>query len=126
MSNLGWYQRIHGQQQHTNFSMHAAKMLVIRGAKIKDGSIFKSLNPPCEPDIYFEYEEGGRKYQYVLEVETNATKESVLRKQRQYEEQVRGITLYVLDLQKGFAKYGKEVFDSIRVMEQWLDEELPI
>ena len=126
MSNLGWYQRIHGQQQHTNITMHAAKMIVIRGGRIKDPSVFKKCNPPCEPDLYFDYDDHGKKFQGVLEVETNATKESIARKQRQYEEQVRGVILHVLDCKKGFDRHGGEVFDSIRVMERWLDEELPI
>ena len=126
MSPLGWYHRIHGQRDHENITLHAEKLIVHKGGRIKDGSVFKSLNPPCEPDIYFDYDDHGKKYQGVAEVETNATKETVARKQRQYEEQVRGIILYILDTKKGFEKYGPSVFDSIHVMETWLEEELPL
>ena len=126
MSVLGWYHSIHGQRQHNNITLHAENHIVLHGGVVKDGSVFKKLNPPCEPDIYFHYYDHGKKYECVLEVETNATKESVARKQRQYEEQVRGIILYVLDCKKGFDRHGGAIFDSIRAMEAWLDEELPL
>jgi len=64
---------------------------------------------PCEPDVIFEFEDIMRKgnkrqkikYKYVVEIETNATKQSIRKKTAQYIDSTAGITdLIILDLKE--------------------------
>lgn len=125
MSELGWYHRIHGQKQHDIFRFFIEKYVVLNmGGKVKDPVVFKKRNPPCEPDVYFEYPDHGVIRTGVIEVESTPTKESNLRKQRQYEETIKGINLWVFDLTQ-FWKFAEGKADW-NLAEKWIKEQMPV
>lgn len=124
MGRMEFYHRIHGKRTHNIFLMHAANHIIIKGGWIKDGSVFKQRVPPCEPDLYYGYKDNGRFYLGVIEVESNPTKESVERKQRQYTDTLRGVILTVLSV-NDFWKYSEGKADW-NLLDKWLEQEIPI
>ena len=124
MNRLTFYHHVHGKRTHNVFIMHAANHIVVHGGKIKDPHVFSSRIPPCMPDLYYEYQDNGRIYTGVIEVESNPTKESVERKQRQYSETLRGVILTVLSV-NDFWKYSGGKADW-NLLDKWLDQEIPI
>jgi hypothetical protein len=86
--------------------------------------VFKNRIPSCEPDLYYGYKDNGKFYLGVIEVETNPTKESVERKQRQYTDTLRGVILTVLSVNE-FWKYSEGKADW-NLLDKWLEQEIPI
>jgi len=132
MSELTWQHRKHGDHEHDTMRFIAERLFVEAGYPIKDTSVFKSLyNMPCEPDLYSIVKErriiGNTRttvdVPVVVEFETHATKQGNLLKQRQYEEHVKGIRLYVLDLAE---LDTDKVWQNWVWCERWLKERLPL
>lgn len=124
MSNLTFYHRVHGHKTHNIFIMHAKNHIVVHGGTIKEPYVFRNRVPSCEPDIYYGYTSKGRFYTGVIEVESNPTRESIERKQRQYSETLRGVILTVLSVNE-FWKYSKGKADW-NLLDNWLEQEIPI
>jgi len=124
MTEQGFWHRIHGHRTHNIVLLFLENYVILHGGKKKDGSVFKGCVPPCEPDLYCEFTEHGKTYLRVFEVESNPTKESVLRKQAQYQEKRAGILLTVLDM-NAFWKFSEGKADW-NLLEKWFDQEVPI
>lgn len=126
MTEQGFWHRVHGHRTHNVILLLLEDYVVVRGGKIKDGSVFKKCVPPCEPDLYCEYKdpENGKTYLRVFEIESDPTKESVLRKQAQYQEMRAGILLTVLDV-NAFWKFSEGKADW-NLLRKWFEQEVPI
>lgn len=124
MAQMGFYHHVHGKRTHNLFLMHAENHVVVKGGYVKDPSVFKKRVPPCEPDLYFGYKDHGKTYLGVIEIETNPTRESVERKQRQYTDTLRGVILTVLSVNE-FWKYSEGKADW-NLLDKWLEQEIPI
>jgi len=117
MTNKGFYHNIHGDALH-NLMIFEVKCYILKhGGVIKDTKVFKDRACKCEPDIFFEIETRGVRGNkrskieeiYVIEIETNATTESIKRKYEQYKESYRGLTdLLVLDMNKDYKKFAAD------------------
>ncbi len=124
MNKLTFYHHVHGKRTHNIFIMHAENHIVIHGGTIKEPYVFRNRVPPCMPDLYYEYKSKGKIYTGVIEVESNPTKESIERKQRQYTETLRGVILTVLSV-NNFWKYSHGKADW-NLLDKWLEQEIPI
>lgn len=102
MSVKSFYHQMHGDRLHDLVRYLVEYYIVSKGGRLMDRETFKKKHYlPCEPDVIFQFLEKGTKYIYVVEVETNPTKESVAKKSAQYMDSTAGITdLVVLDLSK--------------------------
>lgn len=121
---LSFYHHVHGHKTHNTFLLHAKNVIVVHGGEIKDPSVFNKRVPPCQPDIYYQKISHGRVYLGVIEVESNPTKESIERKQRQYTDTLRGVILTVLSV-NDFWKYSGGKADW-NLLDKWLEQEIPI
>jgi len=100
--------RWHGDLLHEVGIFLAIRSCVKRGYKVLDSEVFaKKQIMPSIPDVYASTQykftnQYGRKTEgrknLIIEVETNATKATVLNKWRQYVESTTGLELIVLDL----------------------------
>ncbi len=98
----------HGDLLHEVGIFLAIRECDSRGHKILDSEAFaKKALLPCKPDLYISTEyhftnnygrriNGGKRY--IIEVETSASKASILKKYSQYEETLKGVELIVIDL----------------------------
>ena len=131
-SDKSFIVHLHGGLQHTVFIALVKIYLALKGAKVKDEAIFgMKHNAPCVPDVWAVYEERipleGNRYRkqttnLIVEIETNATTESVRKKQLQYEQTLAGVSLYVLDLNR----CPIEALSDWKKAMDWIAEELPI
>jgi hypothetical protein len=132
---------IHGDELHDLTIFLTERILVRKGAKLKDIFVFRDkYNCPAIPDIYAKYEakmiKGNTRRTVtkliVVEVETRATTESIRKKQQQYEESMAGIELVVLDLNKFHDNYWPTPYSNFSpehdwtLLKEWIKSELPI
>ena len=121
-TNLSWYHRKHGNSLHDLAIFFVERRVVTRGGKLRSVKDYKDLHYwPCEPDVVFLHEEKGKRYVYVVEIETKATTESRNRKSVQYQEALKGVTdLVVINLD------DCPDLDSISTLEGFILERMPI
>jgi hypothetical protein len=132
MSPKSFIVHIHGGLTHTVMVALLKTYCAHKGAVVKDEAVFgMKHNAPCTPDVWAVYDEripmGGGRYRtqtanLIVEVETQATKESIARKRLQYEATLAGCNLIVLDLNTctvGQLTNWKDAFD-------WFEGCLPI
>ena len=131
MGELEWRHRKHGHLLHDQVDFQLERHVTIHGGKIKDGRVFKEkYHLPCEPDLYFTYSEkridGNNRstveQPVVVEVESDATAERTLLKQRQYEESLKGVRLYVLNLKEIPGDNWKDW----TYLDNWIGARMPI
>lgn len=99
---------LHGGRTHAIVIMLTKYYLAEKGAKVKDESVFgMKHNAPSIPDVWAVYDEripmGGGRYRtqtanLIVEVESNPTKESIAKKNLQYQATLAGVNLIILDL----------------------------
>jgi len=94
--------RIHGHSTHDLAIYLAERHLKIKKCILKDPTIFKKkFYYPGEPDIYFDVIEGGKRYTYIVEMESNPTKANTEKKNNQFKGSNAGITdMILIDLSK--------------------------
>jgi len=113
--------RWHGDLLHQVGIFLAIKSCNDRGYVVRDPEVFAKKNiTPCIPDVWADTtwkftNQYGRKTQgrknLIIEIETNATKASILNKWRQYVESTTGLELIVLDLNEVVDHYDVSVED---------------
>jgi len=141
MTNKGFYHNIHGDALH-NLMIFEVKCYILKhGGVIKDTKVFKDRACKCEPDIFFEIETRGVRGNkrskieeiYVIEIETNATTESIKRKYEQYKESYAGLTdLLVFDMNKEYKKFAAEegrgevvdIYNNVALLRAFIDARL--
>jgi hypothetical protein len=121
--------RWHGDLLHEVGIFLAIRVCHLRGYRILDSEAFaKKEICPAIPDVFasteYHYTDNyGRKTQgrknLIIEIETDASKQSVLKKWRQYVESSTGLELIVLDL--------NEVTDPFNLSRLWkyVNERIP-
>lgn len=100
---------LHGGRTHAVIIMLTKYYLAEKGADVKDESVFgMKHNAPCIPDVWAVYDEripmGGGRYRtqtanLIVEVESSPTKESIAKKNLQYQATLAGVNLIILDLE---------------------------
>lgn len=123
---------IHGGLTHTVVIALCKIYLASKGATVKDEGVFgMKHNAPCVPDVWAVYDEripmGGGRYRsqtssLIVEVETDPTKESIAKKNLQYQATLAGVNLVVLDL----GEWSDAGLSNWREIMTWLEERMPI
>lgn len=101
LSAMGWYHRVHGGPLHDLVITRVEYYVVTHDGILKSIDGFKDkYRCPCEPDVFCAKMDRKRGLELcVVEVETDATKQSRETKWNQYKESTAGITHFVvLDL----------------------------
>lgn len=123
---------IHGGMTHTVVIALVKIYLASKGAEVKDEAVFgMKHNAPCVPDVWAVYDEripmGGGRYRtqtanLIVEVESNPTKESVAKKNLQYQATLAGVNLVILDLNTADAK----TLEYWPLLMEWIGARMPI
>lgn len=137
---------IHGDKLHDTVIFLIKRHIINCGGTIKDTKVFRDRACVCEPDIYYEIGakriDGNRRNKimeiYVIEVETNPTNESRLKKYEQYREKLVGLTdLIVIDMSKDYIDFVRKfcadtdykvvsVYHDYFLIEKFIEERVPI
>ena len=132
MSPKSFMVHIHGGLTHTVVIALTKIYLASKGAIVKDESVFgMKHNAPCVPDVWALYDEripmGGGRYRtqtsnLIVEVESSPTKESIAKKNLQYQATLAGVNLIILDLEDCPPETLRDWTKAL----DWIAERLPI
>ena len=122
MADKMFIHRIHGHPTHDLAIFLAQRHLKNKGCILKDPDVFKKKYLfPGEPDIYFDYVEKGKKYTFIVEMESNPTKANTIKKTHQFKDSNSGITdMIIIDLSLC------EHQDCISKFEKYIVSRLPV
>ena len=127
---LSFEHHIHGDDLHDLMRFLIKRKLKKKGATILDTRVFKDRRCPCEPDVYFQWDEvlreGNTKRHVtrrgVIEVESNPSKESIALKNEQYTFSLAGVKLFIFDLTQ--LEAGK--WRDWKYLDEWIEKRLPL
>jgi hypothetical protein len=122
-STVSWWHTAHGDFTHdlVRYLVEHHVKTKIKNGILMDRAVFKKRTcSPCEPDVIFQYVEDGKKYIYVVEVESRLTNNSEKRKTEQYKEALAGITdLIILNLDE------VKDWNNLRELKNYVEARMP-